>query len=249
MDFQIISIFPDLFPAFFGNGIIRRAAEKQLIRAHVLDLRSYTADRHRTTDDRPYGGGCGMVMIPGPVTDAIRDAKKRAPGSPVIYLSPQGKPFSQEMAAALSLMDGMILVCGRYEGLDERVIESEIDLELSVGDYVLTGGEIPAMTVMDAVTRLLPGALGGPESAVADSFSGSLLEHAHYTRPASFEGREVPGVLLSGNHGFIAQWRRRMSLLRTALKRPDLLRGRELTPEERRGLEDLKTELEELLAG
>ena len=232
MDFTVLTIFPELFEPFWNHGIIRRAIESRVIGAKTINIRDFAAGRHQTTDDRPYGGGCGMVMKPDPLAGAIASARRRQPAALTILLSPQGRPLDQALAADLAGQEGLILVCGRYEGIDERVCLDLVDVEVSIGDYVLTGGELAAMIVVDAVTRLLPGALGGEDSAAEDSFSTPGLEHAQYTRPPVFEGQPVPEVLLSGNHGRIAGWRRESALIRTLLKRADLLRQRHLAPDE-----------------
>lgn len=247
MKFTVITIFPEMFPPFWDNGILRRAILAGVIRTEAVNPRDFTSDRHHVTDDRPYGGGCGMVMKPEPLAAAIRSSREAAPDALTVFLTPQGRPFTQETARCLSERKHLILVCGRYEGVDERVIDTDTDVELSIGDYVLTGGELPAMIVMDAVTRLIPGALGGEDSAERDSFSAGLLEHAHYTRPPLHEGEAVPEVLLSGHHAAIDSWRRETSLIRTALKRPDLLRETPLTPADLRTLRQWHRELGVLL--
>lgn len=226
MDFTVVTIFPGMFDGFAGHGIMRRAAESGRITIRAVDIRDFAEGRHRVTDDRPYGGGSGMVMKPDPLAKAIRFARKDRPQARAILLSPQGRRFDQREAEALSAAEGIVFVCGRYEGVDERVYESDIDDELSIGDYVLTGGELAAMVVMDAVIRLIPGTLGNESSSASDSFSDGLLEHAHYTRPSVFEEKAVPEVLLSGHHGEVARWRLESSLIRTFLKRPDLLEQR-----------------------
>jgi tRNA (guanine37-N1)-methyltransferase len=238
MRFAVLTIFPAMLEAFFAHGVIRRAIAEGIIAASAVDIRDFAAGRHRVTDDRPFGGGCGMVMKPEPLCAAIRSAKAACPGALAALLSPQGRRFDQPLAAGLAAAPGLILVCGRYEGVDERV-DALIDLELSVGDFILSGGEPAAMVVIDAVARLLPGVLGGEESAARDSFGGHLLEHAHYTRPRSFEGQEVPEVLLSGDHARIARWRSETALIRTLLKRPELLLTRPLEGEEARLLEGI----------
>jgi len=232
MDFAVLTIFPELFGTFWEHGIIRRAIKNELISAAAVNIRDFAQGKHRVTDDRPYGGGCGMVMKPEPLAAAIRAAQKRKPAAATILLSPQGRVFDQQLARELATRDGLILVCGRYEGVDERICQECIDHELSIGDYILTGGELGAMVIIDAVTRLIPGALGGEDSADKDSFAADLLEHAHYTRPPVFEGNAVPDVLLSGNHAAIDQWRRETALIRTFLKRPDLLFKRVLDRQE-----------------
>ncbi len=223
MKFIVLTLFPELLAAFWDNGIVRRAVHSGTIQPAAINIRDYAAGRHRVTDDRPYGGGCGMVMKPEPLAGALRAARDAAPDATVVLLSPQGRPFDQGLARRLSAAAGLILICGRYEGIDERVSEQFVDLEISIGDYVLTGGELPAMVVMDAVTRLLPGALGNEASAGQDSFGAERLDCAHYTRPPEFEGRTVPEVLLSGHHKEVARWRRADALMRTLVKRPDLL--------------------------
>ncbi|WP_373498548.1 tRNA (guanosine(37)-N1)-methyltransferase TrmD [Desulfococcus sp.] len=232
MNFVVLTIFPEMFTPFWENGMIKRAIEGKHISASAVDIRQFASDRHRTTDDRPYGGGAGMVMKPEPLAEAIRAAKKSSPFSRTVLMTPQGRRFSQPLAHELAGEEGVIFVCGRYEGVDERIFSGYIDDEISIGDYVLTGGELPAMIVIDAVARLLPGVLGGSDSAEKDSFSEGLLEHAHFTRPREFEGHGVPEVLLSGDHRAIERWRTETSLIRTFLKRPDLLENRRFTPRE-----------------
>ncbi len=232
MDFVVLTIFPDMCRPFWEHGIIRRAIEGGKISAEAVDIRDFAYDRHKTTDDRPYGGGCGMVMKPEPLAEAMRSVKGRHPEAKTVLLSPQGRAFDQEMAASFAREDGLVLVCGRYEGIDERFCQSYVDYEVSLGDFVLTGGELGAMMIVDAVTRLIPGVLGGEESAEKDSFADGLLEHAHYTRPPMFEGETVPELLLSGNHGEIEKWRQESALVRTFLKRRDLLWKKRLAPRE-----------------
>jgi len=232
MFFTVLTIFPEMFEPFWTHGIIRKAIEEQKIVTSAINIRDYAEDRHQVTDDRPYGGGSGMVMKPEPLAGAIRDAKRTAEGAKTVLLTPQGNVFNQGMARELASHEGLILVCGRYEGIDERVCHDLIDYEISTGDYVLTGGELAAMIIIDAVTRLIPGTLGGEQAAEKDSFADGLLEHAHYTRPQNFEGLEVPGVLLSGHHREIENWRLESSLMRTLLKRPDLLQDKDLGPQE-----------------
>jgi len=223
MIFSILTIFPEMFEPFREHGMIKRAIDQNSISVNTINIRNYAEGRHRVTDDRPYGGGCGMVMKPEPLSRAIKAAKEKSPSAKTVLLTPQGKMFDQKAAYDFSESQGMILVCGRYEGVDERVFEKYIDCEVSTGDYVLTGGELAAMIVIDAVSRLIPGVLGNKDSAENDSFSNGLLEHPHYTRPRNFEGNEVPDVLLSGNHKEIENWRFEESLIRTFLKRRDLL--------------------------
>jgi len=247
MTFVIVTLFPEMFPAFFGSGIVRKAVESSKIAFETINIRDFGEGSHRVTDDRPYGGGCGMVMKPEPLAAAIRHGRAQHPGAHVLLLSPQGRVLTQAMAAELSCRRMLILVCGRYEGVDERILGGLVDEEISIGDYILSGGEPAAMVVVDAVTRLLPGVLGGEDSAEKDSFAEGLLEHAHYTRPRQWEGESVPEVLLSGNHGEIGRWRRETALIRTFLKRPDLLRGRVLTPEETAVLDKWRREIENIV--
>jgi tRNA (guanine37-N1)-methyltransferase len=247
MDFTIVTLFPEMFSCLLVGGIIKRSVESSRISIQTIDIRDFATDRHRTVDDRPYGGGCGMVMKPEPLAGAIRKAKGRHPGAYTLMLTPQGRLFDQAWARELAGCEGLILVCGRYEGVDERIREDLVDEELSVGDYVLTGGELAAMIVVDAVCRLLPGALGNEASAQDDSFSTGLLEYPQYTRPSSFEGAQVPDVLLSGNHGAIRQWRRAASLVRTFLTRPDLLSDLPLTPEDMKVLERLQQQIQTVI--
>lgn len=221
-----------MFNPFWEFGMIRRALLRKKISASTLNIRDFAKGKHRVTDDRPYGGGSGMVMKPEPLAGAIRAAKKKVPESKTILLTPQGRAFNQNVAHELASYHGLILISGRYEGVDERICHDLIDDEISIGDYVITGGELAAMVVIDAVTRLIPGVLGGSDSAEKDSFSYGLLEHAQYTRPRTFEGTDVPEVLVSGHHGEIEKWRLETSLIRTFLKRQDLLKNRSLSSQE-----------------
>jgi len=225
MRFDVITLLPELVEAVTKVGVTGRAADRGLIELHCWNPRDYSQDVHRTVDDRPYGGGPGMVMKADCLLQAIRGARKKAADkTKVVYLSPQGKKFDQKMARSVSQQEnGLILLCGRYEGIDERVVALEVDEEWSLGDYVLSGGELGAMVVVDAVTRLLPDVLGHRESAEQDSFTENLLDCEHYTRPEKIENIEVPAVLLSGNHKAIARWRRKQSIGRTYLRRSDLL--------------------------
>ena len=226
MRFDVITIFPEMFDAISRFGVSSRALERELYELHLWNPRDYTSDRHRTVDDRPYGGGPGMVMMVEPLRAAINAARADTQAkSRVIYLSPQGAPLNQEKVRELSEQEHLILLAGRYEGIDERLIELEVDEEISLGDYVLSGGEIGAMAVIDSVVRLIPGALGHEDSAVQDSFSDGLLDCPHYTRPENYEGHRVPGVLLSGNHKLIEQWRSEQAQKRTELRRPDLIKN------------------------
>ena len=249
MDVAVLTIFPEMFERFWAHGIVRRAMEQGYLNGKAVDIRSYAEDRHKVTDDRPYGGGCGMVMKPGPLAKALNATRRHMPDAVTLLMTPQGRPFSQQTAADLAGRKGLIFICGRYEGVDERFAQQYVDDEISIGDYVLTGGELPAMVVVDAVVRLIPGVLGGDESATLDSFADGLLEHAHYTRPREFEGREVPEVLLSGNHAAIAQWRLEGALVRTFLKRPDLLENRAFTAQEIAILRKWSQRLENLIRG
>ncbi len=223
MRFDIVTIFPEIFRGVFEFGIIRRAVEAGLVGIEIHDLRDYTYDRHRQVDDRPFGGGAGMVMTPGPLFRAVEAITHGADDAAKVLLSPQGRLFDQRAAEEFSRKEQVVLICGRYEGVDERVVESLVTEEVSIGDYVLSGGEIPAMVIVDAVTRLIPGALGCGESAEQDSFADGLLDYPHYTRPAEYRGMKTPDVLLSGNHAEIERWRRRMALEKTRGRRPDLL--------------------------
>lgn len=231
MRFDILTTFPEMFPPVIGTSILKRAQEAGVITVAVHDLRRWTTDKHHTTDDAPYGGGDGMVMKPEPFFAAVEELLGGRPPSSsdlsgreeIILLTPQGEPFTQSLARELSAKDHLLLLCGHYEGVDERLREHLVTREISIGDYVLTGGELPAMVVLDAITRLLPGALGAEQATETDSFSDGLLEYPHYTRPADFRGWTVPEALLSGHHEQIRRWRRKESLRRTLLRRPDLL--------------------------
>jgi tRNA (guanine37-N1)-methyltransferase len=233
--FDVITLFPELFRILAGQGVTGRALERDVAELHLWNPRDYTRDVHRTVDDRPYGGGPGMVMKLEPLRDAIADARQAAPASRVAYLTPQGRTLDQAAIVEISRRSGWILVTGRYEGVDERLVEGYVDEEWSIGDYVLSGGELPAMVVMDAVIRLLPGALGHEDSAREDSYADGLLDCPHYTRPEEIDGKRVPEVLLSGDHGAIERWRLQQALGRTWLRRPELL--------QRRGLSELEQAL------
>lgn len=244
--FGIVSLFPDMFEPFFTQGVIGRAVKKGLIQTALFNPREYALDKHRTVDDRPYGGGPGMLMMVQPLDDALCAAKQAAGGKAhVVYMSPQGKPLDYQGATQLAKHDKLILLCGRYEGIDERVIEKHVDQHVSIGDYVLSGGELPAMVTMDAVSRLLPGVLGHNDSASEDSFSHGLLDCPHYTRPENWQGREVPDVLLSGDHEKIRQWRSQQALGNTLLKRPDLFNDLALTEEQTALLQAFKASLQQ----
>jgi tRNA (guanine37-N1)-methyltransferase len=242
--FDILTLFPQMFVSPFSESIVGRAIDQGLLSVAVHNIRDFATDKHRVTDDTPYGGGGGMVMKAEPIFRAVESilGGDALQSTPVILFSPQGRLFTQQVAWELSSYPRIVLICGRYEGVDERVRLGLANDEISIGDYVLTGGEIPAMVVVDAVTRLLPGALGDPSATVKDSHADSLLEHPQYTRPAVFRGYAVPEVLLSGNHAAVDLWRRRQALLRTYERRPDLIRAANLTGEEQAFLETLRRE-------
>ncbi|HXY76062.1 MAG TPA: tRNA (guanosine(37)-N1)-methyltransferase TrmD [Steroidobacteraceae bacterium] len=239
MKIEVVTLFPRMIAGGLEFGIVGRALARGLIEVGTEDPREHTRDAHRTVDDRPYGGGPGMVLKPEPLLAAIRAAHARLPaGSPRVYLSAQGELFGQAQARELAAMPGVLLVAGRYEGVDERAIELGIDRELSVGDYVLSGGELPALVVIDALVRLLPGALGDERSSAEDSFGEGLLEGPQYTRPEVFEGLSVPSVLLSGDHADIRRWRLAQAIARTARRRPEMLERAQLAPEAQRALQE-----------
>lgn len=242
MHISTITLFPKMFDAL-QSGIVGRAQKNNLLKLSFDNPRDFTTDPHRTVDDRPYGGGPGMVMRYEPLAAAIDHAKQTHPhNTPVIYLSPQGKPLTHDLVNTLSQETDLILLAGRYEGVDERLIEDKVDVEVSIGDYVLSGGELPAMVLIDAITRLLPGALGHENSATEDSFFNGLLDHPHYTRPEMTAEKTVPEVLLSGDHQAIEAYRLKQSLGRTWQRRPDLLKRRVFTPKEQKLLEDYQRE-------
>ncbi len=244
MQMQVVTLFPDMVLTIAEYGVVGRAAERGLISLECQNPRDFTVDARRTVDDRPYGGGPGMVMMYEPSAAAIVSAKDHLPaGSPVLYLSPQGAVFDQATAQRLAGLPGLVLLAGRYEGIDERLIESQVDEELSLGDFVLSGGEIAAMVVIDAVARLLPGVLGDAASASQDSFMDGLLDHPHYTRPEETDGRRVPEVLLSGDHARIAKWRYQQALGRSFQRRPDLVEKLELNDEQQKLLDEYLEEL------
>lgn len=223
MRFDIFSLFPEIFDPYLNTSILKRAQESNLLEVHTHNIRDYATDKHHTTDDTPYGGGGGMVMKPEPTFAAVESVLGVPPSCPVILLSPQGRPFTQSIAFELATHDHLALLCGRYESVDERIRQHLVTDSISIGDYVLTGGELPALIIVDAVTRLLPGVLGDPEATQDDSFATGLLEYPHYTRPPEFRGWTLPEVLLSGNHAEINRWRRQEALRRTLAQRPDLL--------------------------
>ena len=235
----IITLFPEMFRAISESGITRRAIETGLLDLDYWNPRDFTTDKHRRVDDKPYGGGPGMLMKVEPLRGAIKAAREAAGGKcQVIYLSPQGEKLDQGKLAKLSVAKKLILIAGRYEGIDERIVESEVDAEYSIGDYVLSGGELPAMVLIDGITRLIPGALGDPESADMDSFEQGLLDYPQYTRPEEVDGQKVPAVLLSGDHEEIRRWRVKQSLGRTFERRPDLLEKKDLGEEEKKLLRE-----------
>ncbi len=239
MHFDVISLFPKMVATIAEYGVVGRAQSRELVTLDIENPREHTSDVHRTVDDRPYGGGPGMVMKYEPLARAVAAARDRSPeGSPVVYLSPQGRVFDQGTANRFAALPGVILLAGRYEGIDERFIESQVDEELSLGDFVLSGGEVAAMAVIDAVVRLLPGVLGDDESAAQDSFMEGLLDHPHYTRPEEVDGRKVPDVLMSGDHAAIARWRMKEALGRTMVRRPDLVEKLGLNDEQQALLEE-----------
>lgn len=239
MRIDVLTLFPAMFDGVFTSSILGKAREKGLVELNTVNFRDYANNKHNTVDDYPYGGGGGMVLKPEPLFSAVEDVTSGLESKPrVILMCPQGESFSQKKAEEFAAERHLIFICGHYEGYDERIREHLVTDELSIGDYVLTGGELPAMVVIDSVVRLLPGVLGNETSAVTDSFSTGLLEYPHYTRPAIFRGWEVPEVLISGHHGNIEEWRRKQSLERTWRKRRDLLAGIELTPKERRWLDE-----------
>jgi tRNA (guanine37-N1)-methyltransferase len=241
--FGVVTLFPEMFEPFLDQGVFGRAVKNGIIQVDIFNPRDYTTDKHRTVDDRPYGGGPGMLMMVQPLTDAISDAKAAlGENSLVVYLTPQGQTLNQTAVQSLTQLPNIILVAGRYEGIDERVINALVDQEWSIGDYVLSGGELPAMVLMDSVSRLLPDVLGHSQSAVEDSFTNGLLDCPHYTRPEVLNGEVVPSVLLSGNHEKIRQWRLTKSLKRTLERRPDLLNYLALTEEQQKILTQLKCE-------
>lgn len=241
MHFDILTLFPEMFTGPLTTSILGKAQMSGLVTVDVWNIRDYALDKHKIVDDTPYGGGAGMVLKADVLVRAL-EAVQGDSRAPIVYLSPQGRVFSQEMAAQLATLPRLILLSGHYEEIDERVREHWVDFELSIGDYVLTGGELPAMVVVDAVTRLLPGVLGDETSAQQDSFQDGLLDYPHYTRPATFRGKSVPEVLLSGHHGNIARFRLKEALRRTLVRRPDLLEKKDLSTEERQLLEELAAE-------
>ena len=223
MQFEVFTLFPEVFPPYLETSILKRAQQSDLLEVNLHNIRDWAQDKHHTTDDTPYGGGGGMVMKPEPIYNAIEDILGIPPECPVILLTPQGETFTHHKAEVLSQMPRLALICGRYEGFDERIRQNLVSEEISIGDYVLSGGELPALVLIEAVTRLIPGALGDPDGAFDDSFGSGLLEYPQYTRPPEFHGWQVPPILQSGDHLAIHRWRRNQALLRTLQKRPDLL--------------------------
>lgn len=240
MIFDVLTLFPGMFASPLQESILGRAIKQELLQVRAHNLRDWAEGKHLTTDDTPYGGGDGMVMKPEPIARAVAELKRQTPNSKVLLMTPQGMPFTQQHARDLAMEDGLIFLCGRYEGFDERVRQLLVDAEYSLGDFVLTGGELPAMVMIDAVSRYLPGVLGSRGSVETDSFSDGLLEYPQYTRPAVFKGMEVPQVLLSGDHGKIASWRREQQLLRTLQRRPELLEQADLSEEDKKILTRLR---------
>ncbi|MGG4553780.1 tRNA (guanosine(37)-N1)-methyltransferase TrmD [Paenibacillus humicus] len=249
MRVDVLTLFPEMFTGVFGTSILGKAQDKGIVSLNPVNFRDYAGNKHGTVDDTPYGGGGGMVLKPDPIFRAVEEllsgkpADARAPR--IILMCPQGESFTQRKAEELAEEEHLIFICGHYEGYDERIREHLVTDELSVGDYVLTGGELPAMVVVDSVVRLLPGVLGNETSAVTDSFSTGLLEYPHYTRPVEFRGWKVPDILLSGHHANVADWRRKEALRRTWLRRPDLLEHAELTPKDQKWLDEIRAEHEE----
>lgn len=243
MNIDVLTLFPEMFEGVFGHSILKKAAENEAVTYNVVNFREYADNKHKTVDDYPYGGGAGMVLKPQPIFDAVEDLRSKSGASPrVILLCPQGERYTQKKAEELAEADHLIFVGGHYEGYDERIREHVVTDEISIGDFVLTGGELGAMVVIDSVVRLLPGVLGNQESHMKDSFSTGFLEHPHYTRPADFRGIKVPDVLMSGNHRLVEEWRAKESLRRTYLRRPDLLEDAELTSEQQKWLNEIKKE-------
>ncbi len=244
MKISILTLFPEVFSAYFASSVPGRALEKGLFELELVNIRDYSTDKHHRVDDAPFGGSAGMLMGPQPLFDCIEDVKRRhEPGTPVIYLSPCGRVWNNVRARQhASSGTGLILLCGHYEGIDQRVIDTLVDEEISIGDYVLTGGELPAMVLVDTLIRFIPGVVGASDVHLEESFEGGLLEYPQYTRPADFRGMKVPEVLLTGNHAWLAAWRREQSLLKTQRLRPDLLEKAPLTEKERLWLKDQEKE-------
>ena len=244
MRFDVFTIFPEVFNPYINTSIIQRAIANHIIQINLHNIRDWAADKHHTTDDTPFGGGGGMVMKPEPLFSAVEGVAGDPPECPVILMSPQGSLLTFQKAKELSQLSRLVILCGRYEGVDERVVEHLVTEEISIGDYVLSGGELPALVLIEALTRLLPGALGDPEGAQDDSFASGLLEYPHFTRPAEYRGWKVPDVLLNGNHKEINRWRRKQALKRTLLKRPDLIDTAALDKEDIKLLIELSNEIQ-----
>ncbi|MDD2921686.1 MAG: tRNA (guanosine(37)-N1)-methyltransferase TrmD [Anaerolineales bacterium] len=240
MEFDVFTLLPEVFPSYLETSIIKRARERDLIRVRAHNIRDYAHTKHHTTDDTPYGGGGGMVMKPEPVFEALETVLGKETNIPIILLTPQGRIFDQNVAQELSRHPRLAIICGRYEGFDERIREHLVTDEISIGDFVLTGGELPALILIDAISRLLPDVLGDPTGAQDDSHAMGLLEYPHYTRPPEFRGWKIPEILLSGDHAKIDKWRREQALLRTLKKRPDMLEKAELTKEDVKFIESQK---------
>ncbi|WP_449539987.1 tRNA (guanosine(37)-N1)-methyltransferase TrmD [Ferdinandcohnia sp. Marseille-Q9671] len=242
MKIDILTLFPNMFTGVLGESILKKAQEKDKVSFRIINFREYADNKHQKVDDYPYGGGAGMVLMPQPIFDAVEDLTSQTTSKPkVILLCPQGEKFTQKKAEELAKEEHLIFVCGHYEGYDERIRENLITEEISIGDFVLTGGELGAMVISDSVVRLLPGVLGNEDSPVLDSHSSGLLEHPHYTRPANFRGMAVPDVLLSGNHSHIEDWREKESLRRTFQRRPDLLKSYELTSKQEKWIKEFES--------
>ena len=238
--FFVLTLFPEMIQQTLSHSIMGRAQKEGHISVEAINIRDYTLNKQKHVDDYPYGGGAGMVMQAQPIYDAYQGIAEKAQGARVVYMTPQGRPFTQRIAEELSQEENLVFLCGHYEGIDERIIEEIVTDEISLGDFVLTGGELAAITIIDAVSRLVPGVLGKEDSFADESFSDGLLEYPQYTRPPVFHGKEVPEILLSGHHANIAKWRREQSLIRTVKKRPDLLETAELTAKERQFVERLR---------
>lgn len=243
--FFVLTLFPEMIQQTLSHSIMGRAQKEGHISVEAINIRDYTLNKQKHVDDYPYGGGAGMVMQAQPIYDAYQSIAEKAQGARVVYMTPQGRPFTQRIAEELSQEENLVFLCGHYEGIDERIIEEIVTDEISLGDFVLTGGELAAITIIDAVSRLVPGVLGKEDSFADESFSDGLLEYPQYTRPPVFHGKEVPEILLSGHHANIAKWRREQSIIRTVKKRPDLLETAELTAKERQFVERLREELQE----
>lgn len=240
--FDILTLFPDMFKAVFGDSIIARAKNNGLVEMNFINIRDFSQNKHKKTDDYPYSGGGGMLMTPQPIYDAYQSVVKTSENKPyTIYMSPQGKVFNQKTAVRLSKLEHIVILCGHYEGVDQRIIDMLVDEEISIGDFVLTGGEIPAMAVMDSIARMIPGVLASQSAYENESHFSGLLEHPQYTRPEEFMGRKIPEILISGNHAKIDEWKRKESIRNTYKKRPDMLENAELSKEEREFVDLLKT--------